>query len=90
MPRTLDVEFRGNGLPDALYSRLIRNGAVMHMKNTCSPTPADVRIATPRRAAGAAAGSGAAAAERIGAPGSSAIAARNGRGAAEHRSRPGP
>ncbi|MFF8949179.1 hypothetical protein ACF09I_10440 [Streptomyces sp. NPDC014940] len=69
MPRNLDVEFRGNGPPDELYSRLIRNGAVMHMKNTCSPTPADVRIATLRRAAEAAAGSGAAAAQRIGAPG---------------------
>lgn len=67
MPRNLDVEFHGNGPPDELYSRLIRNGAVMHMKNTCSPTPADVRIATPpagrpRRRPGAAP-------RRIGAPG---------------------
>ncbi|MEW2254951.1 hypothetical protein [Streptomyces sp. NPDC047869] len=47
MLRNLNVEFRDNGLPDELYSRLVRNGAVMHMKNMCSPTPADVRIATP-------------------------------------------
>ncbi|MFE5400654.1 hypothetical protein ACFQ9Z_04480 [Streptomyces sp. NPDC056580] len=67
MLRNLDVEFRGNGLPEELYSRLIRNGAVMHMKNSCSPTPADVRIATRRWAAEAAAGIGAAAAERTGA-----------------------
>lgn len=42
MLRNLDKEFRGNGLPDQLYSRLIRNRAVMHMKNTCSPVPDDV------------------------------------------------
>ncbi|MEU1704186.1 hypothetical protein ABZ478_02120 [Streptomyces sp. NPDC005706] len=69
MLRNLNVEFRGNGLPDGLYSRLVRNGAVTHMKNTCSPTPADVRIATPRWAAEAAAAIGASAAERIGALG---------------------
>ena len=39
MLRNLNVEFRGNGLPDELYSRLVRNGAVLHMKNACSPTP---------------------------------------------------
>jgi hypothetical protein len=55
MLRNLNKEFRGNGLPDELYSTLIRNGAVMHMKNTCSPTPRDVKIATPRWAADAAA-----------------------------------
>ncbi|MGW4436769.1 hypothetical protein ACWELO_13545 [Streptomyces sp. NPDC004596] len=69
MLRILDVEFRGNGLPDELYSRLIRNGAVMHMKNSCSPMSAGVRIAPPRRPAEAAAGIGAAAAERTGALG---------------------
>ncbi|WP_250400556.1 hypothetical protein [Streptomyces cellostaticus] len=69
MLRNLNVEFRGNGLPDGLYSRLVRNGAVTHMKNTYEPAPADVRIATPRWAAEAAAAIGASAAERIGALG---------------------
>jgi hypothetical protein len=55
MLRNLNKEFRGNGLPDELYSTLIRNGAVMHMKNACSPTPRDVRISTPRWAVDAAA-----------------------------------
>jgi hypothetical protein len=48
MLRNLNKEFRGNELPDELYSKLVRNGAVMHMKNTCSPTPEDVKISTPR------------------------------------------
>ncbi|MEU6590972.1 hypothetical protein ABZ923_17425 [Streptomyces sp. NPDC046881] len=65
MLRHLNVEFRGNGLPDELYSRLVRNGAVPHMKNTCSPTPRDVKIPTPRWAVDAAAALGAEAAERI-------------------------
>jgi hypothetical protein len=65
MLRTLNKEFRGNGLPDELYSRLVRNGAVMHMKNACSPTAQDVRIRTPRWAAEAAAGIGAEMAGRI-------------------------
>ncbi|MGW7255571.1 hypothetical protein [Streptomyces sp. NPDC054834] len=66
MLRNLNVEFRGNGLPDELYSRLVRNGAVMHMKNACSPTARDVRIATPRWALEAAAAIGAEMAEGIG------------------------
>ncbi|MEU2059288.1 hypothetical protein [Streptomyces sp. NPDC013455] len=69
MLRNLNVEFRGNGLPDALYSRLVRGGAVPHMKNTCSPAAGDVKIPTPRRAAEAAAAIGAGAAERITGPG---------------------
>ncbi|MEU5597538.1 hypothetical protein [Streptomyces sp. NPDC020298] len=69
MLRNLNVEFRGNGLPDELYSRLVRNGAVMHMKNACSPTARDVRIATPRWALEAAAAAGAEAAGRIAAMG---------------------
>ncbi|EPD59774.1 MULTISPECIES: hypothetical protein [Streptomyces] len=48
MLRNLNKEFRGNELPDELYSKLVRNGAIMHMKNTCSPTPQDVKISTPR------------------------------------------
>ncbi|MFG2787273.1 hypothetical protein [Streptomyces sp. NPDC048419] len=56
MLRNLNMEFRGNGLPDELYSKLVRNGAVMHMKNSCSPTSHDVKISTPRWAAEAAAG----------------------------------
>ncbi|MEU1012998.1 hypothetical protein [Streptomyces sp. NPDC005890] len=64
MLRNLNVEFRGNGLPDELYSRLVRNGAVLHMKNTCSPSPRDVKIPTPRWAVEAAAAIGAEAAER--------------------------
>ncbi|MEU1510578.1 hypothetical protein ABZ490_00200 [Streptomyces sp. NPDC005811] len=65
MLRNLNKEFRGNGLPDELYSKLIRNGAVMHMKNACSPTSRDVKISTPGWAVEAAAGIGAEMAERI-------------------------
>ena len=46
----LNREFRGNGFPDELYSRLVRNGAVMHvmhMKNACRPAADDARIVTP-------------------------------------------
>jgi hypothetical protein len=46
MLRNLDQEFRGNGRPGELYSRLVRDGAVMHMKNACSPSPEDVKILT--------------------------------------------
>lgn len=66
MLRKLNMEFRGNGLPDEVYSKLVRNGAVMHMKNTCRPAPDDARITTPRWALEAAAGIGAEMAERIG------------------------
>ncbi|MFE9442737.1 hypothetical protein ACFYO2_27950 [Streptomyces sp. NPDC006602] len=66
MLRKLNMEFRGNGLPDELYSQLIRYGAVMHMKNTCTPGPQDVKIGTPQWAVEAAARIGAEMAERIG------------------------
>ncbi|MFH8768733.1 hypothetical protein [Streptomyces sp. NPDC017958] len=69
MLRNLNVEFRGNGLPAELYSRLVRNGAVLHMKNSCSPTPRDVKISTPGWAAEAAGEIGAEMAETIGALG---------------------
>ncbi|MEU2422413.1 hypothetical protein ABZ619_15525 [Streptomyces sp. NPDC007851] len=69
MLRGLNMEFRGNGLPDELYSKLIRNGAVMHMKNTCSPTADDVKISTSDWAVEAASRIGAEMAERIGATG---------------------
>ncbi|MFD4501680.1 hypothetical protein [Streptomyces sp. NPDC058457] len=69
MLRNLNVEFRGNGLPDELYSKLVRNGAVMHMKNSCSPTAADVKISTPDWAVEAAGRIGAEIVERIGAMG---------------------
>ena len=69
MLRNLNMEFRGNGLPDELYSRLVRNGAVMHMKNSCSPAPEDVKIGTPGWALEAAAGIGAEMVGRIGATG---------------------
>ncbi|MFJ7073257.1 hypothetical protein [Streptomyces sp. NPDC098781] len=69
MLRNLNKEFRANGLPEELYSQLVRNGAVMHMKNTCAPGPGDVKIRTPRWAVEAAAGIGAEMAERIGATG---------------------
>ncbi|MER5435070.1 hypothetical protein [Streptomyces sp. NPDC002588] len=65
MLRNLNKEFRGNGLPDELYSKLIRNGAVMHMKNACSPTSRDVKISTPDWALEAAAEIGAEMAGRI-------------------------
>lgn len=54
MLRNLNKEFRGNGLSGELYSRLIRNGAVMHMKNACSPVSREVKISTARAAAGSA------------------------------------
>ncbi|MFK0151856.1 hypothetical protein ACIQVK_07200 [Streptomyces sp. NPDC090493] len=69
MLRKLNMEFRGNGLPDELYSKLVRNGAVMHMKNSCSPTAADVKISTPAWAVEAAGRIGAEMVERIGAMG---------------------
>jgi hypothetical protein len=65
MLRNLNKEFRGNGLPEELYSQLVRYGAVMHMKNTCTPGPHDVKICTPRWALEAAAGIGAEMAGRI-------------------------
>jgi hypothetical protein len=65
MLRKLNVEFRGNELPEELYSSLIRYGAVMHMKNACPPGPDDVKIHTPRWAAEAAAEIGAEMAGRI-------------------------
>ncbi|SEF06142.1 hypothetical protein [Streptomyces sp. Ag109_O5-10] len=73
MLRKLNVEFRGNGLLDELYSKLVRNGAVMHMKNSCSPTAADVKISTPARAVEAAGRIGAEMAERITATGVRAV-----------------
>ncbi|WP_307075471.1 hypothetical protein [Streptomyces canus] len=66
MLRNLNKEFRGNGLPDELYSKLIRNGAVMHMKNACSPASEDVKILTPEWAVEAAAEVGAEMVGRIG------------------------
>jgi hypothetical protein len=69
MLRKLNVEFRGNGLPDELYSKLVRNGAVMHMKNSCSPTSQDVKITTPRWAVEAAGAIGAEMAGTIAATG---------------------
>ncbi|MGW0600703.1 hypothetical protein ACWD11_26755 [Streptomyces sp. NPDC002776] len=69
MLRNLNVEFRGNELPDEFYSQLIRYGAVLHMKNACAPGPDDVKIRTPQWAAEAAAGIGAEMALRIGATG---------------------
>ncbi|MFD3732468.1 hypothetical protein [Streptomyces sp. NPDC058632] len=66
MLRNLNKEFRGNGLPEELYSRLVRHGAIAHMKNSCSPTPQDVKIRTPQWALEAAAGIGAEVAGRIG------------------------
>ncbi|MEY9991307.1 hypothetical protein ABIE67_003339 [Streptomyces sp. V4I8] len=65
MLRNLNKEFRANELPEELYSQLVRNGAVMHMKNTCTPGPDDVKISTPQWAVEAAAGIGAEIAERI-------------------------
>ncbi|MFI1719585.1 hypothetical protein [Streptomyces sp. NPDC020489] len=69
MLRNLNREFRANGLPDEWYSPLVRNGAVMHMKNTCSPSSEDVKIGTPGRAVEAAARIGAETTGRITATG---------------------
>ncbi|MFF4045347.1 hypothetical protein ACFYZ5_01665 [Streptomyces chartreusis] len=69
MLRNLNKEFRANELPPELYSQLVRNGAVMHMKNTCTPGPGDVKICTPRWAVEAAAEIGARMAERVGGTG---------------------
>jgi hypothetical protein len=69
MLRKLNMEFRGNGLPDEIYSKLVRNGAVMHMKNSCLPAPDDARITTPAWALEAAGGIGSEMAGRIAAMG---------------------
>ncbi|MGW3910079.1 hypothetical protein ACWEBX_00920 [Streptomyces sp. NPDC005070] len=69
MLRILNREFRGNGLPDEIYSNLVRNGAVPRMKNSCRPSSDDVRISTPVWALEAAAAIGEEMAERIGATG---------------------
>ncbi|MFE5815512.1 hypothetical protein ACFQ6S_19165 [Streptomyces sp. NPDC056479] len=69
MLRNLNKEFRANELPEELYSQLVRNGAVMHMKNTCTPGLGDVKIRTPQWAVEAAAAIGAEMAERIGVTG---------------------
>lgn len=66
MLRNLNKEFRGNGLRDELYSKLVRNGAVMHMKKACSQSPEDVKILTPEWAVEAAAEIGAGMVRRIG------------------------
>jgi hypothetical protein len=65
MLRNLNKEFRANEPPEELYSQLVRYGAVMHMKNACTPGPHDVKISTPRWAVEAAAGIGAEMAGRI-------------------------
>ncbi|WP_244190770.1 hypothetical protein [Streptomyces caeruleatus] len=65
MLRNLNKEFRANELPAELYSQLVRNGAVMRMKNTCAPGPKGVKIRTPQWAVEAAAEIGAEIAERI-------------------------
>ncbi|MDC0766265.1 hypothetical protein [Streptomyces sp. HD] len=69
MLRNLNKEFRANELPAELYSQLVRNGAVMHMKNTCTPGPGEVKIGTPQWAVEAAAEIAAEMAERIGGTG---------------------
>jgi hypothetical protein len=69
MLRNLNKEFRAHELPDELYSRLVRNGAVIHLKNTCAPAPDDARITTPAWAVEAATKIAAEAATRIAALG---------------------
>ncbi|MFD5519124.1 hypothetical protein [Streptomyces sp. NPDC127066] len=66
MLRILNREFRGNGLPDEIYSKLVRGGAVARMKNVCRPAPDGERIGTPEWALEAAAAIGAETAGRIG------------------------
>ncbi|MFI0962093.1 hypothetical protein ACH4S8_11915 [Streptomyces sp. NPDC021080] len=65
----LNREFRGNGLPDEIYSKLVRGGAVPRMKNVCRPPADGGRIRTPEWALEAAASLGAEMAGRIGALG---------------------
>ncbi|WP_233273363.1 hypothetical protein [Streptomyces broussonetiae] len=69
MLRNLNVEFRRNGLPEELYSWLVRNGAVPHMKKACGTLSAEMRIVTPCCALEAAGAIGAEATERIAALG---------------------
>ncbi|GGL69443.1 hypothetical protein GCM10010129_11080 [Streptomyces fumigatiscleroticus] len=69
MLRKLNVEFRAHELPEELYSKLVRYGAVMHMKNACAPAAGDARIVTPQWAVEAAAAIGAEMAGRIGSMG---------------------
>ncbi|MFJ7963688.1 hypothetical protein [Streptomyces sp. NPDC096324] len=69
MLRILNREFRGNGLPDEIYSKLVRNGAVPRMRKSRRPSSDDIGISTPVWALEAAAVIGEAMAERIGATG---------------------
>lgn len=65
MLRNLNKEFRGNGLSAELYSELVRDGAVMDMKNACGPPPRGVKVSTPRWAVGPATGAGVEMIDRI-------------------------
>ena len=47
MLRNLDQEFRGNEPPGELYSRRVRNGAVILMEKACGPPTGGVKTGTP-------------------------------------------
>ncbi len=49
MVRRFNVEFRGqDDLPDNLYSRLVRYGAIQRLKEARTPGPDEPRVTTPR------------------------------------------
>lgn len=66
MVRQFNVAFRGSELPERLYSRLIRYGAVARMKTARTPAAGEAKVTTPEWAVEAAARIGAEIAERIG------------------------
>jgi hypothetical protein len=65
MVRQFNVAFRGSELPERLYSRLIRYGAVAQMKTARTPAVDEAKVTTPQWAVEAAAGIGAEIAGRI-------------------------
>ncbi|MDX6311493.1 MAG: hypothetical protein QOF44_957 [Streptomyces sp.] len=65
MVRRFNIEFRKHDLPEQLYSRLLRYGAVPAMKTGRTPTPDEPRVTTPLWAMEEAAGIGTEIADRI-------------------------
>jgi hypothetical protein len=66
MVRHFNVAFRSSELPEHMYSRLIRYGAVVQMKTGRTPSAGETKVTTPQWAVEAAAKIGAEIAERIG------------------------
>ncbi|GHJ41304.1 hypothetical protein [Streptomyces sp. TS71-3] len=65
MIRHFNIEFRSSGLPERMYSRNVRYGAIMRMKTAWSPPPDHPRVTTPGWALERAAQIGSGVADRI-------------------------